>query len=148
MIKKVKQLPHYLIEDKDGNVSYNIKELKRNIKQCIEIDFNNEIQNNKFFSNTLGIDVDCRRSNTKNDKQNVEGLISYMQRNSITKIEYKGYTENRTATIPDLQKLVCEMEDYVLGLYQKKWTLENLILNTESPDELFKIKWRDNINEH
>jgi len=145
MIKKLKQLPNYLLENEDGTISYNIRELKRNIKECIEIDFNNELRNNKFFSTTLGIDVDCRRSNTKNDKQNVEGLISYMTRNSITEINYKGYTESKITNIQDLQKLVYEMEDYVLGLYQKKWTLENQVDNTELPDDLFKITWKETI---
>lgn len=104
--------------------------------------FENELQNGHFISTILGIEVDCRRSITKNDKQNVEGLISNMTRNSKAFINYVGYTEiKQNVTINDLQILVAEMEDHVLGLYEKKWMKQSEIENTSTIEELNNINW-------
>lgn len=104
--------------------------------------FENELQNGHFMSMALDIEVDCRRSSSKNDKQNVEGLISNMTRKNKTKINYVGYTEIcPNVTQAQLTELVAEMEDYVLGLYEKKWVLQTQIENAATIDDLNNIIW-------
>lgn len=115
-------------------------------KQCkinlILNTFENNLQNGHFISTILGIDVDCRRSITKNDKQNVEGLISNMTRNSKAFINYVGYTEiKQNVTIKQLQDLAYEMEDYVLGLYEKKWLKQDEINNASTIEEVINVNW-------
>jgi hypothetical protein len=117
------------------------EEIYKQIKKSEIINsFNNELSNGKFTSTALGIEVDCRRSNIKNDLQNVQGLISHMNRNSKSTVTYIGYSESVEATKSKLEILCNEMEDYVLGLYQKKWQLEQSI-DTATMEELENIKW-------
>jgi len=104
--------------------------------------FDTELSEGKFLSQALGIEVDCRRSSNKNDKQNVEGLINHMVRNSITEITYVGYDsvkENVTKVM--LENLVGEMEDCALGLYNRKWQLETAVKQAKTVGELENIKW-------
>jgi hypothetical protein len=104
--------------------------------------FDSEIAAGHFASSALGIDVDCRRSGLKNDLQNVQGLISYMSRKSISSIEYVGYSETITGvTVSMLESLCAEMEDYVLALYQKKWSLEVMVAAAKTETELKAIAW-------
>ena len=103
--------------------------------------FNNELSNGNFDSTTLGIKIDCRRNLNKNDLQNVQGLISNMTRYSIQSINYIGYTEIAVATVEKLTSLANEMEDHVLGLYQKKWQLEEQIKNVLTIESLEAITW-------
>lgn len=116
-----------------------IQEFKTNdIVLAFELDF----QNGHFLSNSLGIEVDCRRSPVKNDKQNVEGLISNMKRKNKSTINYVGYTDIcPNVTIEQLEELVAEMEDYVLGLYEKKWMLQNQITASSTIEEIENINW-------
>jgi hypothetical protein len=116
-----------------------IKNIKKNE---IVSSFETEFQNGHFPSTSLGIEVDCRRTMTKNDKQNVEGLISNMTRKGKSKINYVGYSEIcPNVTKEMLTNLVGEMEDYVLGLYEKKWILQTQIENTSNIEEVKNIKW-------
>ena len=117
---------------------------KKKLEKTNEIQsaFNNEFDNGKLFSQTLGIDVDCRRSGKNNDKQNVEGLINSMERNSIPSITYVGYNTTRPDTTKEmLIALVGEMEDHVLSLYQKKWQLEESIKQATTVESLDAIQW-------
>jgi len=104
--------------------------------------FENELQTGHFMSTILGIDVDCRRSNSKNDKQNVEGLISNMSRKSKSTVDYVGYTEIcPNVTQAQLTELVTEMEDHVLGLYEKKWMKQSEIKSATTIEEVKNINW-------
>jgi hypothetical protein len=104
--------------------------------------FDKEIETGHFMSMALGIEVDCRRSDKKNDKQNVEGLISNMSRNSKSTVNYVGYSEVKTGvTKEQLETLVAEMEDHVLALYEKKWVLQTQIENASTIDEVKNINW-------
>ena len=104
--------------------------------------FENELQNGHFLSVTLGIEVDCRRSATKNDKQNVEGLISNMSRNSKATVNYVGYSEIKTnVTKTQLETLVAEMEDHVLALYEKKWMKQSEIQSATTVEQVKAIGW-------
>lgn len=104
--------------------------------------FENELQTGHFMSMALDIEVDCRRSSSKNDKQNVEGLISNMTRKNKSTINYVGYTETcPNVTQAQLTELVTEMEDYVLALYEKKWVLQTQIENASTIEEIENINW-------
>ena len=72
--------------------------------------FSEAIKNGSFVSETLGIEVDCRRNVEKNDEQNVRGLISKMAREKIAEVEYRGTTDSAPATIEQVQpeKLRCK----------------------------------------
>lgn len=119
-----------------------IEDYKQYKTNLILSSFENEFENGHFMSASLGIEVDCRRSNSKNDKQNVEGLISNMSRKSKTPINYVGYSEIKTGiTKTQLETLVAEMEDHVLGLYEKKWVLQTQIENATTIDDLNNIIW-------
>ena len=91
----------------------------------------------------MQIEVDCRRSGEKNDLQNVQGLISYLERNRETETIYVGYSESKTVTIQMLKSLCTEMEDHVLALYHKKWQLEEQVKNTNDIELLKDIKWNE-----
>jgi hypothetical protein len=127
----------------------NIIELKPNLsmrkiaqKAKIVQSFNSELETGHMMSTAIGIEVDCRRSATKNDLQNVQGLISYMTRYSIPTIDYVGYTETKSGvTISDLEALCGEMEDHVLALYNKKWGYEVQIDNCATIAQVLGIIW-------
>lgn len=108
----------------------------------ITMGFDKELEEGHFLSSTLGIEVDCRRSDKKNDKQNVEGLISNMTRNSKATVNYVGYSEIKTGvTKTQLEELVAEMEDHVLGLYEKKWMKQSEIQSATTIQEVKSISW-------
>ena len=117
-------------------------EIYKNLKyREIRLAFEHEFRNGVFTSKVLDIDVDCRRSDTKNDLQNVEILIEYVTRNSLPNVLYVGHKESVNATIEKLYTLIEEMQDYGLGLYQKKWALEEEIKNAKTIKELEVIQW-------
>jgi hypothetical protein len=100
-------------------------ELKTKIFEDIDDAFENILANGKFFSNSIELEVDCRRSASKNDLQNVTGLISSMKRNLASTTNYKGLSATKMGvSLEALQNLVYEMEDYGLALYNKKFSLE------------------------
>ena len=103
--------------------------------------FNKQLADGVFKSTALDINVDCRRNLTKNDLQNVQGLLSYMTRNSLTEISYVGYTQTVPATLAQLTDLSYEMEDFVMGLYEKKHNLEDQTAAAKDTKELFNILW-------
>jgi hypothetical protein len=102
--------------------------------------FNETLANGHFFSQSLQIDVDCRRSDTKNDLQNVQNLIKKMQIEGIQQIYYVGHTETVPVTFQQLLQLEIEMIDFGLQLYNKKWELESQISNAQSIAELENIE--------
>lgn len=131
--------PELIIEVSD--IEHEMIQAKYRKRSVIKAGFEDSLQNGMFQSPVLGIAVDCRRSSTNNDKQNAEGLLSYMQRNDITEINYRGYAETVIATPADLTTLITEMEDHVLGLYQHKWELEAAIDTATTEEELNEIAW-------
>jgi hypothetical protein len=101
--------------------------------------FNEQLANGYFLSTALGIEVDCRRSGIKNDLQNVQGLISFLERRGGTETHYVGYSETVLATVDQLKTLCTEMEDHVLRLYEQKWQLEELVKLAETRDQIKNI---------
>jgi len=120
--------------------SLDLMKLKK--QRDISLSFENNFSNGYFLSSALGIEVDCRRAGMKNDLQNVQGLISYMSRNSIAKINYVGYTEIKANVTPAmLTALLAEMEDYALQMYEKKWGLLQRVDGCITKEELEGIVW-------
>ena len=112
-----------------------------NVLASVASGFTNELLTGTFTSTSLGIEVDCRRSSKNNDKQNAEGVISYLTRNELTEITYVGYTTSTIATLAQLQALVYEMEDYFLMLYNVKWELESVVASAENVETLDAVSW-------
>jgi hypothetical protein len=123
-------------------VSNNLEMAKEAQVPVITSAFDKEIETGHFMSTALGIEVDCRRSDRKNDKQNVKGLISNMSRNSKSTVNYVGYSEVKTGvTKEQLETLVAEMEDHVLALYEKKWTKQSEIQLATTIEQVKAIMW-------
>ena len=110
-------------------------------KREIRLAFENSFRKSVFMSDTLGIDVDCRRSDTKNDRENCKILLNYMQRNNVNNIMYVGHTESVDITVEQLQDLIVEMEEYGLSLYNYKWNLESEIEKAKTIEDLGVIQW-------
>lgn len=111
-------------------------------KDYIGDKFENEIANGNFLSESLSIDVDYRRSGTKNDLQNVEALISYMEINNIPQVVYKGFEyQSALATLQQLKDLRLEMQAYGVYLYGKKDALKKAIDQATTIEEVDNIDW-------
>lgn len=122
-------------QEDDFEVYKSIK--RKEIRKSFEKLFRNSV----FYSETIGIDVDCRRSDTKNDLQNCQILYNYMNRNSVEVIEYVGHNDSVDITIEQLQDLIIEMENYGLNLYNYKWVLESDIEAATTIKQLELIEW-------
>ena len=103
--------------------------------------FYNALANGIFMSETLKIEIDCRRNGTNNDLQNIQTLYDYMDRASIDSVEYIGYTEKKSASKSQIKDIIVEMGNYGLSLYKKKWELEEKIKKATKIDTLEKIIW-------
>ena len=126
---------------KSGKVTWNddMETLRAAKLREIATAFDDSFLNGSFLSTTLGIEVDCRRSGTKNDEQNVRGIISRMTRAGVNQIVYKGKTEEVPATLEQVQQLQYEMEDYAAFVYAKKWAAEAKVEAATTVDELNAI---------
>jgi ATP-dependent DNA ligase len=109
----------------------------------ISSSFNKEtFEEGKFLSTTLGIEIDCRRTLTKNDKQNVDGLIDLMTESGMTEIEFVGVSATKPkTTIVMLEKVKTEMSKFVYDQYQKKFALEKQIEQAKTIEAVEAIKW-------
>lgn len=103
--------------------------------------FDNAMATSHFMSIALGIEIDCRRSATKNDLQNIQTLSAKMDREGWTEVEYVGYSETKVATRQNLTDMAIEMEDYALGLYQHKWEKLTEIQNATTIQQIESIVW-------
>jgi hypothetical protein len=126
-------------ENNCWGISFDLMKEKK--KNDITKAFDDELSNGFYYSEILGINVDYRRGANKNDLQNVQSLISSMERNNISKTKYRGYDEHKEVTVNDLKLLAAEMEDHGLALYQKKWTIRSNIDKVKTKEELDNIQW-------
>ena len=124
-----------------------LKIKQEKLKQISQL-FETTIANGHFFSQSLQIEVDCRRSSTKNDLENVKNLIeAFIEINRETLDIYRGYTVPDTGetyyahnvTLNQLKQLKLEMIQYGENLYRRKWSLEDLINNAQTLEELNSI---------
>lgn len=131
-----------VIIEAEPTIKNNLDLAKQHAISQIKGSFKQAFENGHFISNSLGIEVDCRRNGDDNDKQNVEGLISNMTRNSKATVNYTGYSEIKTGvTKTQLEELVAEMEDHVLSLYEKKWMKQLEIQSATTIEEVKAIVW-------
>lgn len=103
--------------------------------------FDKAMETGFFMSEVLGIYIDCRRSATKNDLQNIQTLMAKMDREGWTEIEYVGLKETKVATRQNLTDMAIEMEDYALGLYQHKWLKWEEVSSAITIPEIESIVW-------
>ena len=131
-----------------------VNEQKQIKLQQVSKTFEDTIANGYFFSQSLQIEVDCRRSSTKNDLENVKNLIeAFIETNRETLDIYRGYTVPDTGetyyahnvTLNQLKQLKLEMIQYGENLYRRKWSLEDLINNAQTLEELNNIDINFNI---
>jgi hypothetical protein len=115
----------------------------RNERYTVILDaFNNEMGTSHFMSTAIGIEIDCRRSATKNDLQNVESLYKKMVKESIATVNYIGYSEIKTGvTQSKINDMSYEMIDYANSLYTKKWLKEETIRTAKTIQEIESIIW-------
>lgn len=107
----------------------------------IKASFTENFINGRLFSETLGIEVDCRRNGKDNDIQNVQNLIEDMTENGETSVDYVGYTEiKKGVTIDQLKNLLKEMRKHGRDTYTKKFILQEQIKGSSLKD-LDNIKW-------
>lgn len=72
--------------------------------------------------------------------RNINSLIDML--NDVDTVQFRDYNnEFHTLTKADLITLKQEIIQYGLGLYQKKWTLEQQIEQAQTKEELEGIKW-------
>jgi hypothetical protein len=126
------------VADNDKKLAY----VKAKKTEEILSSFDTSIINGAFHSESIGIDVDCRRGGTKNDYQNAVGLLSIMKRDGIPSVAYVGITEKAEATQDQIQKMIYEMEDHVSALYQAKWYFLQTIESATTEDQVAAVEWK------
>lgn len=115
---------------------------KEKQKQKINDAFDNNLANGFFPSAALGIEVDYRRTGVKNDLQNVEVLVAYMEKEMISETIYKGYEDQTApANVMQLKTLIFEMQSFGVFLYNKKDTLKGQIDKATTIEEVQSINW-------
>jgi len=113
----------------------------KNALSRIKAGFINAMENGTLQSETLGIEIDNRRSATHNDKDNLQVIINL----GSYPITWKGTTE--TADITDEENALAvraEMELDGLNKYQNKWDKETLIQTAKEESnisDLDAINW-------
>ena len=112
----------------DGNtLSVKLEAVKTRKLEEISLLFDITISSGSFYSEAVGIVVDCRRSGAKNDYQNIISLLSRMRRNKIKSVDYVGFSETKNATYEQIESLSYEIEDRISTLYEKKWGYESAV---------------------
>lgn len=119
-------------------LEYYKKEKVKEIKNAFE----NEFVEGHFASTALGIEVDCRRSGTRNDLQNVNEMIDNYDYLPEKKKYFKGLSETTTfkLTLDQCKALKLEMFLLVANRYAKKDELLEQIENA-TIETIKNIKW-------
>lgn len=89
---------------------------------------------------SLGWDIDCRRSATKNDISNMEGLVK-LSTNDADIVQIKGADAGvYEISVADLRDIIIpEMYAYGISVYQRKWAAESLVAQATTEEELDNI---------
>ncbi len=142
---KVETLPYSISGiykyDTDGvtiisNPEEDLIEFKNQRMQEIEDKFNDMMEEGTFAS-SLGFNADNRRSNGKDDKDNVSSLIDL----GNEPVYFRDADNNFHAlTIADLTTLKQEMIQDGLGKYQWKWNKESEVMGTTTISELEAVE--------
>lgn len=98
-----------------------------------------------FFSQTLGVVIDCRKIPYQNEEdiENIERLIAYMEDSGQTTTYYRdSYNDNiPNVTVDMLRNVVKEMRAYGVSLYMKKHWLLDEISSAQTIEEVNAITW-------
>lgn len=112
-------------------------------RDLISESWNETFITGKFTSAVIGIEVDCRRFDTKNDYDMVSGIIEDYDNLTALEKHYKG-TEETTAfecTLEQLIDLRKEMIQYVKSNLFRKRYLHALIDSKNTISEVKEIVW-------
>lgn len=112
-----------------------LDELKQSKIAELNDAFNSFFESGSFKS-SLGFIADCRRSSTKNDLQNIEGLIATY----VAPVDFKVTDGTRyRLDKADLEVLRIEIIQRGQIAYSRKWAIEDAINNSSSIEELEAI---------
>lgn len=104
--------------------------------------FQREMENGKFTSPSLNVEVDNRRYGYFNDKDNVQSLID----KNVFPVSFKASDNNfYSLSLSQLQTLKQEMIDDGLYKYQKKWTHEQYINSCTNIEDIWNYIDQENI---
>jgi len=123
-------------------VSFELMKDKK--RRDIKNSFEQQMSKDSFMSETIGIEVDCRRNASDNDIQNVQGLIDDYDNLKQEEKYYVGVNDvtQFPLTLEELIALKIEMSRYGRKeLYKKKWMKESEINACNTKEELDSIKW-------
>lgn len=112
-------------------------------RDLISESWNETFKTGKFTSATIGIEVDCRRFDTKNDYDMISGMIEDYDDLDPDEKYYKG-TEETTdfeCTLEQLIALRKEMIQYVKSNLFRKRYLHALIDSKNTVSEVKEITW-------
>jgi len=123
--------PDYIETDIDADIA----ELKKQKLEEVYDKFNDLMENGTFTS-SLGFEVDNRRGNGKDDKDNVNSLIDLGQEPIYFRDSPGDF---HSLDLADLQTLKQEMIQDGLSKYQWKWEKETEIMSCTTLDELLNI---------
>jgi len=99
--------------------------------------FDKEFRDGKVES-SLGFVTDCRRSDTKNDRENLQLRIDA----GIFPINWKDAEGiDHPLTEVEAKKLSSEMGAEVLKRFEKKWSLQKSIEDATNVSQLQEIRW-------
>lgn len=122
-----------------GNIPaplYTIEELKQNQKRSIKEAF--LLAPSQGMTCSLGHKV----NSTREDKDNMKELLDYCTRLSIGSITIRLYDNSFiSVTTADLISIINEIQEFGLGLYQRKWAKEAAIDAAATENEVTAITW-------
>lgn len=124
---------------KDNNI-YLARTYQRDL---ISESWNETFITGRFTSSVIGIEVDCRRFDTKNDYDMISGIIEDYDNLSSIEKHYKGTedTTNFECTLQQLIDLRKEMVQYVKSNLFRKRTLHAQIDSKNTISEVKEIVW-------
>ena len=133
----VNELPvgEYTVAEVTITVARSIK------KQELECAWENAVQQGSFTSQTIeGFVVDCRRNQTDNDVQNIDGIIGLLQAGAITSpVEWRGKSAYQSLIGEQLAMLRVEMLGYGAQVYQKKFTANSAVDAATTLEEIITV---------
>jgi len=114
-----------------------LRALKKKQKEKVKADFL-RIPAKGMISASLGVKIDSGRE----DKDNFRELLDYCNRLSLTETDLRLYDNSFIKVTPaQLQVVIEELQEFGLGLYQKKWAKEAAIDQAADKAAVKAITW-------
>ncbi len=118
-----------------------IKQIQVNLIAKLKADFNS-LKNKGMLSKTINKLINSNYT----DLMNMQSLLAYMNANNITTTKFRCYDNSFVdITKEQLQSMINELIAFGLEVYQRKWTIENVIQTTTERDSLLKLKWNEEL---